>query len=229
MKTKSIESRAQLHAALGDETRLAIAEELRFSDRSPTELAQRFSLKSNLLAHHLDVLEASSAIERVVSAGDARRRYVRLTSAAVELMGPPASLPHKEVLFLCTRNSARSQLASALWCTRNGRPARSAGTHPATAVHPGAIAAATRAGASLESAVPTAMGRIPGGVQVITVCDLVHEELEPRDDWWHWSIPAPSASKKSTAFDAVVDELNERMTRIGVPLAGGQHGKAERR
>jgi hypothetical protein len=61
------------------------------------------------------------------------------------------------------------------------------------------------------------------------VCDLVHEELEPRDDWWHWSIPAPSASKKSTAFDAVIDELNERMTRIGVPTVPGRQGKVERR
>jgi len=228
VKKKSIASRARLHAALGDEIRLAIAEELRSSDRSPTELALRLGTKSNLLAHHLDVLEVSGAIDRVVSVGDARRRYVRLTSAAVELMGPPASLPHKEVLFLCTRNSARSQLASALWSARSGRPARSAGTHPAPAVHPGAIAAATRAGASLERAVPRQIGRVPRGVQVITVCDLAHEELEPHDDWWHWSIPAPSASKKAAAFDAVVDELNERMTRIGVPLVGGRHGKAER-
>lgn len=229
MKTKTIEFRARLHAGLGDENRLAIAEELRFSDRSPTELTQRLGMKSNLLAHHLDVLEASSAIERVVSAGDARRRYVRLTPAAVELIGPPAPVPHSEVLFLCTRNSARSQLASALWCARTGRSARSAGTHPASVIHSEAIAAATRAGASLDSAVPMAIGRIPRGAQVITVCDLAHEELEPRDDWWHWSIPAPSSSKKPAAFDAVVDELNERMTRIGVPLMGGRDEKVKQR
>ncbi len=221
--------RARLHAALGDESRLAIAEELRFSDRSPTELMERLGMKSNLLAHHLDVLEESGAIDRIVSAGDARRRYVRLASAAVELMGPPPSLPQKEVLFLCTRNSARSQLASALWCARSGWPARSAGTHPAAVVNPGAVSAAKHAGTSLASAVPTLVGRIPRSVQVITVCDLVHEELEPRDDWWHWSIPAPSASKKSMAFDAVVDELNERMTRVGVPTAPRRQGKVERR
>lgn len=229
MKTHSIANRARLHAALGDESRLAIAEELRFSDRSPTELAQRLGVKSNLLAHHLDVLEDADAIDRVVSAGDARRRYVRLTAAAVEVMGPPETLGQRSVLFLCTRNSARSQLAAAVWRVRTGRPARSAGTHPAAAVHPGAVAAAKRLGESLDNVVPSAVGLVPRGVQVITVCYLVHEELEPRDDWWHWSIPAPSASKKSTAFDAVIDELNERMTRIGVPTVPDRQGKVERR
>jgi hypothetical protein len=96
-------------------------------------------------------------------------------------------------------------------------------------VHPGAVAAAKRLGESLDDVVPSAVGLVPRGVRVITVCDLVHEELEPRDDWWHWSIPAPSASKKSTAFDAVIDELNERMTRIGVPTVPGRQGKVERR
>lgn len=228
MYKNTVGDRARLHAALGDVNRLAIAEELRVSDRSPTELARRLGIRSNLLAHHLDVLELSGAVDRVVSSGDARRRYVRLTSTAIELMGPPASLPHKEVLFLCTRNSSRSQLAAALWRLRTGHVARSAGTRPAAAVHPGAIGAASRAGMSLAFAVPTGVGRIPRGVQVITVCDLVHEELETRDDWWHWSIPAPSASKKPTAFDAVVDELNERMTRIGLPIGADNQGKAER-
>jgi protein-tyrosine-phosphatase/DNA-binding HxlR family transcriptional regulator len=229
VKAKSIACRARLHAALGDETRLAIAEELRFSDRSPTELVQRFGLKSNLLAHHLDVLEESGAIERVSSSGDARRRYIRLASAALDVMGSPMPHPPRDVLFLCRRNSTRSQLATVVWRVRTGHQARSAGTHPAKTVNPGAVAAAKRLGGSLDGVVPTAIARVPRGVQVITVCDLVHEELEPRDDWWHWSIPAPLASKKPTAFDAVVDELNERMTRIGVSLAGGQHGKAERR
>ncbi len=49
--------RASRHAALGDPVRLAIVDELASSDRSPVELRRRYGLESNLLAHHLDVLE----------------------------------------------------------------------------------------------------------------------------------------------------------------------------
>lgn len=217
MRSLNLESRARLHAALGEPTRLAIADDLRVSDRSPKEIADRLGIATNLLAHHLDVLEDAGAIDRPKSAGDGRRRYVRLLPGVVEFLGSVEQPPVRDVLFLCTRNSARSQLAAALWRARTGRSARSAGTRPADCVSPGAVAAAHRAGASLEGAVPTALDRIPRGVQVITVCDLVHEELEPAGDWWHWSIPAPSASRRAGAFDVVVAELNERMSRLGLP------------
>lgn len=227
MKTNSLAARARLHAALGDEHRLAIAEELRFSDRSPTELARRLGLRTNLLAHHLDVLEESGVIERVSSSGDARRRYVRLNSAALDVMGRPTAPPPRDVLFLCTRNSARSQLAAVVWRARTGRAARSAGTRPAAAVSPGAVAAAGRLGESLDGVVPTALGKIPRGVQVITVCDLVHEELDINDGWWHWSIPAPAG--KSAAFDAVVAQIEERITRVGVPPSAHREKQREKK
>jgi hypothetical protein len=36
------------------------------------------------------------------------------------------------------------------------------------------------------------LAEVPAGVQVVTVCDLVHEELDvSRPSWWHWSIPDP--------------------------------------
>ncbi|MGD9997696.1 MAG: ArsR/SmtB family transcription factor, partial [Ilumatobacteraceae bacterium] len=49
--------RAAVHAALGEPARLAIVEALVTSDRSPKELGDRLGLPSNLLAHHLEVLE----------------------------------------------------------------------------------------------------------------------------------------------------------------------------
>jgi protein-tyrosine-phosphatase len=166
------------------------------------------------LAHHLDVLESVGAIERTRSAGDARRRYVRLGSAALEVLGTaPAPIP-REVLFLCTRNSARSQLAAALWRERTGCRARSAGTRAADKVHPGAIAAGRRAGLSLAEAVPTNLRAIPRGVQVITVCDLVHEELEAKRNWWHWSISDPVEPGRAEQFDASMNELEARIARF---------------
>ena len=203
--------RAAVHAALGEPVRLTIVDDLVVSDRSPRELADRLGLATNLLAHHLDVLERVGLIERSSSAGDARRKYVRLVLDAVP--GPPvASPPPAEVLFVCTHNSARSQLAAAMWTARTGCSARSAGTAPAPRVHRGAVAAARRAGLSLADAVPTRLDRVPADVQVVTVCDLVHEELEPAADWWHWSIPDPVTDGRPVAFDAVVDELDRRIT-----------------
>ena len=76
--------RAALHAALGEPLRLAIVDDLAVSDRSPGELGERHGLSANLLAHHLDVLEAAGAIIRFESAGDRRRRYVRLITASFE-------------------------------------------------------------------------------------------------------------------------------------------------
>ena len=73
--------------------RLAIVEQLAVSDRAPSMLSAQFGLTGNLLAHHLDVLERAGLIERTVSAGDRRRRYVRLRHQVLgDLAGhrPPA-------------------------------------------------------------------------------------------------------------------------------------------
>jgi protein-tyrosine-phosphatase len=203
-----------VHAALGDPVRLAVVEDLVASDRSPTELCTRLGLAANLLAHHLDVLEEVGLVVRFTSAGDRRRKYVRL------VRGPLASLriaphgPRGDLLFLCSHNSARSQLAAALWRARTGRPASSAGTHPAPRVHRGAVAAARRAGLDLAGAQPAALGPIPAETQVVTVCDRAHEELEPAPDWWHWSIPDPVETGSAAAFDAVVADLETRIASL---------------
>lgn len=207
----TLDRRAAVHAALGEPMRLAIVDDLAASDRSPTELAARFGLPTNLLAHHLDVLESVGLISRITSAGDRRRKYVRLERGPLAGLAGRATRPSR-TLFLCTHNSARSQLAAAMWTARTGQPADSAGTHPADRVHRGAIAAGRRAGLDLGSAVPKVVGRIGARTQVVTVCDRAHEELEPDPSWWHWSIPDPVEAANPAAFDAVVADLDARIT-----------------
>lgn len=206
---EGLRARAALHAALAEPARLAIVDELVLSDRSPGELVERLSMPSNLLAHHLDVLQRAGLVTRSPSAGDGRRRYVRLVRPTVVDATPVA--PVGEVVFLCTHNSARSQLAAAMWRERTGLKATSAGTRPADRVHRGAVAAARRAGLSLQGAAPRCLGDIPAGAQVVTVCDLVHEELSAGPDWWHWSIADPVENGSASAFDAVVRELDARI------------------
>lgn len=216
----SLGARAAMHAALGDPARLAMVDDLARSDRSPKELGERLGIASNLLAHHLDVLEASGLIARFASAGDGRRKYVRLVRETLDGLQLGGATLNGDVLFLCTRNSARSPLAAALWTARTGGPARSAGTDPAPKVHRGAVAAARRAGLRLADTVPSELGVIPRGTQVVTVCDRAHEELDPGPDWWHWSVPDPVEAGTAAAFDRAVAELDARIcaVRLGADL-----------
>lgn len=212
---ESVTTRAARHAALGDPVRLAIVDELAHSDRAPVELRERCGLESNLLAHHLDVLEAAGLIGRSKSSGDGRRRYVHLLPAAHELLGTVPAPHARRLLFVCTANSARSQLAAAMWVRRTGVPATSAGTHPGDHVHRGAAAAARRAGLDLDGARPRLLRAGDArGALVVTVCDRAHEELGDRPEWLHWSVPDPVPTGTAAAFDHVVTELASRIERL---------------
>ncbi|MDQ3738381.1 MAG: ArsR family transcriptional regulator, partial [Actinomycetota bacterium] len=118
-----------------------------------------------------------------------------------------------QALFVCTHNSARSQLAAALWRHLTGQAADSAGTSPADRVHPEAIAAGRRAGIQVAGVRPRQiddLDELPA--LVITVCDRAHEELDTGSNWLHWSIRDPVPLETPAAFDAARDELHERIT-----------------
>lgn len=209
-----LEARAASHAALGDTVRLAIVDELSTSDRSPQELQRQFGVASNLLAHHLDVLEAIGLISRGRSSGDGRRRYVHLHADALAALPARRTIVAAPALFICTANSARSQLAAALWTHIVGRPATSAGTHPADRVHPGAVAAARRAGLDLTDRTPQRLTATRFAGLTVTVCDRAHEELPTDSDTWHWSIPDPATVGTKAAFDRTVAELRTRIEQV---------------
>lgn len=210
----NVEKRSAAFAALGDPSRLRIVDLLRLSDLSPGDITDRLGLDSNLVAHHLGVLERADLVRRVMSSGDGRRRYVRLVDDSFESLVPSSSgvaRPHR-VLFVCTRNSARSQLAAAVWRTTGAGSADSAGTHPADRIHPGAVAAARRAGLRLDDDVPKHLSDVRGRPSlVVTVCDEAHEELEPGEDWLHWSIPDPVRGGRAAQFDEVIRDLRRRI------------------
>ncbi len=212
---KQIERRAALHAALGEPVRLAIVEQLASSDRAPSVLSAQFGLTGNLLAHHLDVLERVGLIERRTSSGDRRRRYVRLRAETLHKL-PIAGHPRRgRALFVCTHNSARSQLAAALWRQRTGGDATSAGTHPTEKVHRGAVAAASTAGLDLGDSRPRGLeDRDLDADLIVTVCDRAHEELDAPKKWLHWSIPDPVDAGTRRAFDAALREIDQRITAI---------------
>ncbi len=214
----SIERRAAIHAALGDAHRLAIVDALALGDRSPSALAADLGIGSNLLAHHLLVLERAGLVEVVRSAGDGRRRYVRLRREALEgLRLPVPAIRPRSILFVCSGNSARSPLALALWRAASDVPATSAGTRPAERVHPLAVAAGERRGLDLGGMSPRAIETVEGDHDlIVTVCDEAHEQLADMSApaRLHWSIPDPAAAGDRAAFDETLDALEARVRAL---------------
>jgi protein-tyrosine-phosphatase len=205
-----------VHAALGDPHRLAIVEALARSDRSPSELADHLGIGWNLLAHHVKVLEDVGLVEGAASGGDRRRRYLRLRATEIQPFAAAEPIRARNVVFVCTHNSARSQLAVAIWNQRHAVPATSAGTQPAERVHPQAVAAGARAGLDLRTAQPRSIVELDVDPDlVITVCDRAHEELA---GWsrkvLHWSVPDPARDGRRTVFDATVRRLIERIAIV---------------
>ena len=219
---RSLADRARAHAALADSNRLAIVDELMISDRSPSELAETIGLASNLIAHHMGVLEGAGLIERIESHGDRRRRYVQLRADELTELTRPVRLQTAGVLFVCTANSARSQLATALWNQVHVVPARSAGTQPAPRVHPEAVRVARRFEIDLEGIWPRELeSHDLESALVITVCDQAHEALSRvgRTPFIHWSIADPAEIGGKKAFQLAAESIARRVHELAPLVA----------
>jgi protein-tyrosine-phosphatase/DNA-binding transcriptional ArsR family regulator len=186
------------------------------SDRRVQELVAQLERPINLVSYHLRLLREAGLVQEHRSAADGRDLYYTLTlsqvadqfHAAGRQLHPAlsvATLPPRQrpahILFLCTRNSARSQMAEALLRAQAGsRPLtiESAGSHPA-AVNPDAIAAMTAFGLDISGQHSKHIDQLQQRAfdYVITVCDQVREECptfpgEPKSI--HWSVPDPVAA-----------------------------------
>ncbi|SJM46806.1 Arsenical resistance operon repressor / Arsenate reductase [Actinomycetales bacterium JB111] len=204
-----------MHAALADTARLRIVDLLRTGDRSPGELGADLGLTSNLLAHHLGVLDRAGLIRRTRSEGDGRRSYLHLRADALAGLTDATTLVARRVLFVCTGNSARSQLAAALWARNSAVPAVSAGTHPAASVAPGALTTAERHRLPLRHHTPRDIAEvIRGDDLIVTVCDRAHEEIGSPAAL-HWSVPNPGRVGTDHAYDAAFEDLAARVAALG--------------
>ena len=214
--TADLVGRARVHAALGEPTRLAIVDTLTFGDASPGELGQALGLPTNLLAHHLAVLTEAGIVQRTRSEGDRRRTYVRLHPEALTALVPTALTQAPRVVFVCTHNSARSQLAAALWTTRSPIPATCAGTDPAPRVHPRAVRIGRRHGLALQSARTAQVCDVMRDDDlVIAVCDNAHEHLTAAPvRRLHWSVPDPAPADTDAAFEAAYTDTATRIDRL---------------
>jgi arsenate reductase len=127
------------------------------------------------------------------------------------------------VLFLCTANSARSQIAEALLSHKGGErfAAYSAGSHPAARVNPMAIEALRKVGIDWTGRVPRGtdgLEREPWDL-VITVCDNAREAcpvFPAQPAMAHWGMEDPAAAsgsdaERQRAFDQALQLLGRRI------------------
>ncbi len=126
----------------------------------------------------------------------------------------------ERVLFLCTHNSARSQMAEGLLRQMAGNrfEVASAGTEK-TEVRPEAIEAMRKRGIDLSRHESKTLDRFLGEPwdYVITVCDAANEScpvFPGAQHRLHWSFPDPSAVTspgRQAAFDRAADAIQDRL------------------
>jgi protein-tyrosine-phosphatase/DNA-binding transcriptional ArsR family regulator len=228
LEHSSLEGRARIYAALGEPIRLAIVDALAHGDASPGEIGVALDLPTNLVAHHVKVLESAGVVVRKRSEGDRRRTYLQIVPGALAGLLPQRLDKIPRVVFVCARNSARSQFAAALLARQSAVPTASAGTRPADRVHSRAVRAARRYDLDLEDAKPRhAEDVIDGDDLVVAVCDNAHEQLTDHSGRrLHWSVPDPAVPDTDAAFEAAFAEIADRVDRLALalPVSGRDRG-----
>jgi protein-tyrosine-phosphatase len=217
---KDLKRRVAVFAALADPTRLRIVDLLTLGDLSPSEIETMLELRSNLVAHHIRVLEKASIVSRTRSEFDKRRSYIGLHPEVFNTLTPSDVEIPDRVLFVCSANSARSQLAEVIWRGTSTIPAMSAGVQPGASVNPQAVEAAARNGLTIDQ---TTSPRHVADVRrendlVITVCDSAHEQMIGQDDL-HWSIPDPAPVGTTEAFDRAFTLISRRIESLRMRLS----------
>ena len=225
--------------------RWRLLSELAHSDRRVGELCELAGRRQSLVSYHLRQLRDGGLVSMRRSAADGRDSYYvldlarcaeMLFSAGVALhpgLAPRPAAPRERrsavarVLFLCTGNSARSQIAEALCEQLSGGAvsAASAGSHPKP-LHPNAVRVMRERGIDLggrRSKHLSEFGRRRFDY-VISLCDRVREvcpEFPGGPELIHWSIPDPAREPGSdeqtlAAFERTAAEL---CARIGFLIA----------
>ena len=242
---------------VGHGVRWRLLNELARSDRTVRELTGLVTEPQNLVSYHLGQLRSAELVSGRRSSADGRDTYYRVdlgrlrdglaaTGAALHpglglgpsAAGPPAGSPagRLRVLYLCTGNSARSQMAEALTRQRSrGRvEAHSAGSHPKP-LHPAAVRV-MRDGYGLDLATGRSKHLSVFADQrfdyVISLCDRVREvcpEFPGHPETIHWSMPDPAAvhgDDDEAGYPVFRQTAADIETRVGFLLAAVAVGPA---
>jgi protein-tyrosine-phosphatase/DNA-binding transcriptional ArsR family regulator len=225
----------------GHPLRWHLLSELAHSDRRVGELCELVGQRQSLVSYHLRQLREGGVVSMRRSAADGRDTYYvldltrcgELLASAGAALHPglvPRSAPPQvrrkhgpqlaSVLFLCTGNSARSQMAEAL-CVRLSDGvvrAASAGSEPKP-MHPDAVRVMRDRGIDISAQRPKHLREFADHDfdYVISLCDRVREvcpEFPGAPAFSHWSIPDPARARDEQApraFERTAGELEERI------------------
>lgn len=225
---------------------------LAHSDHRVQELVHLLDQPQNLVSYHLRLLRSQGIVTERHSAADGRDVYYNLDLEALHTLYAsvgqalhPAlgnagatsqeqawQLPAKplRVLFLCTENSARSQIAEALLrhLSKGKVEAYSAGSRPAR-VHPYAIRVLAASGIDISQQRSKHFDEFRGQSfdRIVTVCDRARESCPPLTDdpeHIHWSLPDPVAVEGTEevqyhAFEQTALQLTTRIRFLLLRLA----------
>jgi protein-tyrosine-phosphatase/DNA-binding transcriptional ArsR family regulator len=240
----------------GHPLRWRLLSELARSDRRVGELCDLAGQRQSLVSYHLRQLRDGGLVSMRRSAADGRDSYYvldlarcgeLLSSAGASLHPGLAQAPRPRArrdrgaprvraLFLCTGNSARSQIAEVLARQLSGGAvgAASAGSHPKP-LHPNAVRVMRKRGLDISGRRSKHLSEF-GDERfdyVISLCDRVREvcpEFPGAPELIHWSIPDParepgSDEEKLPAFERTANEL---CTRIGFLIEAIEQTTTER-
>jgi ArsR family transcriptional regulator, arsenate/arsenite/antimonite-responsive transcriptional repressor / arsenate reductase (thioredoxin) len=240
---------------VGDPQRWQLLVELARSDRRVGELMELCDRPQNVVSYHLGELRRAGLVSSRRSSADGRDTYYRvdLARCAQHLSAAGAALHPglgagalsdqvvirgrpPRVLFLCTGNSARSQMAEALLRARSAGAveASSAGSHPKV-LHPNAVRVMAQRGIDISEQMTKDLKQFTRTRfdRVITLCDKVREicpEFPGSPTTSHWSMPDPSATSDDAsnypAFERAADELE---IRVGLLIAELTASSSQRR
>ncbi len=217
--------------------------ELVRSDRAVSELTALVDEPQSLVSYHLRLLRAGGLVSARRSTADRRDTYYAIdlpacrrelgvaggglhpalsdVRLAVDAPRRPTRAARR-VLFLCTGNSARSQMAEALieHMSAGTINAASAGSHPKP-LHPNAVQVMRRRGLDISANRTKHLDEFARQRfdMVITLCDRVREvcpEFPSHPEHVHWSIPDPAregATNRASypAFERTASELETRI------------------
>jgi ArsR family transcriptional regulator, arsenate/arsenite/antimonite-responsive transcriptional repressor / arsenate reductase (thioredoxin) len=226
----------------GHPLRWRLLSELARSDRRVGELCELAGRRQSLVSYHLRQLRDGGLVSMRRSAADGRDSYYvidlarcgeLLSSAGASLHPALAPTPRRRarrergsalarVLFLCTGNSARSQIAEVLAGQLSGGAvsAASAGSHPKP-LHPNAVRVMRERGIDISGRRSKHLSEFTEQrfEYVISLCDRVREvcpEFPGAPALIHWSIPDPAREPGSDedtlpAFERTASELCARI------------------
>ncbi len=209
--------------ALVDEPQSLVSYHLRLLREGGLVTARRSSADGRDSYYAIDLLACRDGLEH---AGAALHPTLRVGSAPSNCSRPRRSRRRPSVLFLCTGNSARSQIAEALLdrMSDGAVQSASAGSNPKP-LHPNAVRVLRTYGIDISANRTKHLDELRSQRfdTVVTLCDRVREvcpEFPSGPELVHWSVadPALEGATVRASYPAFVQTAVELETRISFRL-----------